>query len=65
MAVALLGCLRSFRVPCLAPVSCVSADVAADVAGSSMALAAACSAAHPAPACIQQHLTAGQVLCWH
>ncbi len=45
MAVALLGYLRSFLVPCLASVCCVSADVAADVVGSSMALAAASSSA--------------------
>ena len=48
MAVALLGNLRSFLVLCLASVCCVSADVAADAVGSSMALAAASSstAAH-------------------
>ena len=47
MAVALLGYLRSFLVPSLTPVCCVSNDVAADVVGSSMALAAARSTSLP------------------
>ena len=47
VAVALLGYLRSFLVPSLFPVCCASADVAADVVGSSIALAAARSTALP------------------